>query len=579
MRKNRDNNHYNDRSNNDRKEYDDDNEYEYIEDEYDDEFSYEDDEDEYQEEREVEDDRYDDSMYDDDDEFIKDEYEDEDIDFDDEESLASYLSESVAEVSDDEFPDEELMNPKKKMSKKKKTVIIAASIVGVLLVLVLGIGARLLSRINLEKESDVKQAETDLSPEELAAQETLPPRSDEMSKLDEKVVNILLIGEEAMGQGGGDGRSDSMMIASINTEQKKLKLVSLMRDCYVTIPGYRNNKLNAAFSNGGGPLLSKTILQNFGIKIDGYVKVNFEGFVKLIDRLGGVEISLTETEARYLNTTNYIKKKQYRNVKVGMQTLNGYQALGYCRVRHREASNGEHYDFGRTYRQRTVINAVFDKYKSMSVVDMVAILDELLPNVTTNISHTDLVSYATAALTMGVGELENMRVPIDGGYTNGNPGGIGDSLILNEKNNTVLREFIYGDGVGDIYTITPDTSSTTAPTVPYTSSTKKPTTSYVTKKPTQYQKTEAPSMTDNPTKTTKPKVTKIPTATEVPVTDKPKATKEPPVTEPPVTTKAPVVTEAPKVTKEPVVTEPPVVHTDKPVVTEKPNTSEEKNNE
>lgn len=556
MRKDRDNNRYDgydDRSNSGRREYD--NEYEYIEDEYDD------------------------SVYDDDEEFIKkEEYDGDDIDFDDEESMASYLSESVAEVSDEEFPDEELLYSKKKMSKKKKTVIIAASIVGIVLVLVLAVGVRLLSRINMEKESDVKQAETDLTPEELAAQETLPPRSDEMAKLDEKVVNILLIGEEAMGQGSSDGRSDSMMIASINTEQKKLKLVSLMRDCYVTIPGYRNNKLNAAFSNGGGPLLSKTILQNFGIKIDGYVKVNFNGFVKLIDRLGGVEISLTETEARYLNTTNYIQKKQYRNVKVGMQTLNGYQALGYCRVRHREASNGEHYDFGRTYRQRTVINAVFNKYKSMSVVDMVAILDELLPNVTTNINHGDLVSYATAALTMGVGELENMRVPIDGGYSNGNPGGIGDCLILNEKNNSALREFIYGDGVGDVYTITPDTSSTTATTVPYTSSTKTPNTS-ITKKPTQNQKTEAPSISDSPTRTTGPKATKKPVITDVPVTNKPKVTKEPPVTEPPVVTKAPEVTEEPKVTKEPVVTEPPVVHTEKPVVTEKPNTSEEKNNE
>lgn len=563
MRKDKDDNHYNERQ-----EY---NEDEYVEDNY--------------EEDDFEQGEYDRESYEENQPF-EDEYDtykedvsegiydgEEEYDFEDEDDLASYLSESVAEVSDDEFFEEELINPKKKMSKKKKAVIIASSIIGVFLILILAVGARLLSRIGIENETDITNVDTDLSPEELAAQQTLPPRGDEMSKLDEKVVNILLIGEEAIEQGSGNGRSDSMIIASINTEQKKLKLVSLMRDSYVTIPGYRDNKLNAAFSNGGGPLLCKTILQNFGVKIDGYVKVNFDSFVKVIDRLGGVDISLTETEANYLNTTNYIKKKEYRNVKPGVQTLNGYQALGYCRIRHRATSNGEHYDFGRTYRQRTVINAIFNKYKSTNVVDMIVILDELLQEIKTNISHTDIVSYATAALTMGVSELENMRIPLDGEYTNVDLPVIRQCLVLTKKNNTVLREFIYGDGVGDIYTITPNiNNSNNAPT---TSNTSKPVT-YPTKKPI---KTKVPDVTQKPSKTIEPIKTKKPIKTEVPKTSKPSKETEAPVTELPISTEPPVVTEPPKVTKEPVVTEPPVVHTQKPVATEKPSNTEEKTDE
>ena len=134
-----------------------------------------------------------------------------------------------------------------------------------------------------------------------------------------------------------------------------------MRDMYVEIPGHGHNKLNAAYAFGGVELLYQTIAKNFGIKIDNYCVVDFSTFEKVINKVGGVEISLEEKEAKYLNTTNYISKKKYRNVKVGKQTLNGNQALGYARVRYVVSKKYGDGDFGRTGRQRAVLQAALNK--------------------------------------------------------------------------------------------------------------------------------------------------------------------------------------------------------------------------
>ena len=145
-----------------------------------------------------------------------------------------------------------------------------------------------------------------------------------------------------------------------------LKLTSLMRDMVVDIPDNGENKLNAANSFGGIQMLYKTIAQNFNVELDGYVEVGFTAFEKIVNSVGGINLELTESEANYLNTTNYISKKKYRNVKVGKQKLNGNQALGYCRIRKGGVTTitGLRDDYGRTWRQRTVIKAVFDKVKN-----------------------------------------------------------------------------------------------------------------------------------------------------------------------------------------------------------------------
>lgn len=234
----------------------------------------------------------------------------------------------------------------------------------------------------------------------------------------EDMLHFLLIGEEAMEEEalGMNGRSDTMIVASINLKNHTLKLTSFMRDLYVDIPGYGKNRLNAAYSFGGSELVAQTLNENFGVYIDGYIKVNFDGFKKLINKIGGVDITLTAAEAEYLNTTNYISGKKNRNVVEGAQTLNGAQALGYARIR-KVAGIKEIDDFGRTARQRMVLSSAYKKIKEMNLFDVLTMAYEVLPYVTTNISKGDIINYAKLALSIDLTEVESSRIPIDNGFT------------------------------------------------------------------------------------------------------------------------------------------------------------------
>ncbi|MDD6208593.1 MAG: LCP family protein [Clostridiales bacterium] len=327
---------------------------------------------------------------------------------------------------------------KKKMSTRKKVLLGIAGTFAVLAIALVIFVNYELNQINYETRADVTYATS-------TGTATPAPTPEPINK---DVINILLIGEESIHDGDGNGRSDSMMIATINCEQKTLKLTSLMRDIYVDIPGYGKNKLNAAFHNGGGFLTMDTIEQNFDVDLDGYVRVDFDAFETIVDKLGGVEIELTSSEAYYLNRTNYISDPASRNVREGSQVLNGSQALGYCRVRYQTASDGEHDDFGRTYRQRTVLKAIFDKYKTKNPVEMVSIGTDLLPYVTTNLTKSQLISYLTTAASFGTMELETLRIPVDGShYGDKDYCGSVRRYVLKidyDINNAAIQEFIYG---------------------------------------------------------------------------------------------------------------------------------------
>lgn len=228
------------------------------------------------------------------------------------------------------------------------------------------------------------------------------------------VVNILLIGVEEI---GGASNTDVMIIASMNTKDKSIKLTSLMRDLYVPIQGHDNNKLNSVYARGGINLLYDTIEKNFGVEMDGYALVNFETFEQIVDILDGVEITLTSGEANYLNTTNYISNPAYRNVVAGTQTVNGNQAVGYCRVR-KVSTGTENNDFGRTQRQRAVLNAIFKKLKSKNIIELGMIMNEILKNVDikTDITEKEFNNYLEEAVSLKPSELQNLRIPSDGNY-------------------------------------------------------------------------------------------------------------------------------------------------------------------
>lgn len=233
-------------------------------------------------------------------------------------------------------------------------------------------------------------------------------------KVQKEVINILLVGVEEI---GGASNTDSMMVASMNTKDKSIKLTSLMRDLYVEIPGHDDNKLNAAFALGGIDLLYQTIQNNFGVELDGYAMVNFESFEQIVDLVGGVEVTLTSKEANYLNTTNYISDPAMRTVHEGTQLMTGNQALGYCRVRY-VSTGTESNDFGRTQRQRAVLSSIFEKLKSKNLIQLGLFLNDVLNQVKidTDITNSEFNDYLQLAASLKLKELENFRVPTDGSY-------------------------------------------------------------------------------------------------------------------------------------------------------------------
>lgn len=386
-------------------------------------------------------------------------------------SLAEQISEELENVETEEKIKKEQIN------KKKKAIYIQGVVVAVLFVLVataffLGFtepGNDLLKKMgvnvgeviwtsrtsefekNPEQMEDIDELEEDdiLGGEDLEAVETdqiLWPDVPGEGRQEDYAINVLLLGEEAIGSGTSRGRTDLIMIATMNTKTKELKLTSLMRDMLVRIPGYQENKLNSAYQRGGVPLLYETIALNFDIKLDGCMLVNFDNFERIIDRLGGLEITLTGAESRYLNRTNYISKPQYRTTVEGTQTLNGNQVLGYSRIRYRASITGYKNDYGRTDRHRIILNEIFEKYKTSSKVELVSIMYSLLPMISTDISGDTFKHMLYTFLDMGTTEVQQLRIPVDGKFRD-NVSVRGMDVLIPDYNENIriLHEFVFGD--------------------------------------------------------------------------------------------------------------------------------------
>lgn len=226
-----------------------------------------------------------------------------------------------------------------------------------------------------------------------------------------KIKNIALFGIDSA---DGVGRSDSMMIATIDPVHDKLKITSLMRDSYVNIEGYGYDKLNHAYAFGGPELSIKTINQTFGLNIEEFVAVDFASLPKIIDILGGLELDITDEELEYIN--GYIDDINSKDGTysphisyAGPQLVDGVQALAYSRIRY--TSGG---DYERTQRHRTVLEGLFNKALQVSPAQYPSIITNMLPYVKTNLGTTNIISLATKIATMGGGSLEQDRFPRDG---------------------------------------------------------------------------------------------------------------------------------------------------------------------
>ena len=312
---------------------------------------------------------------------------------------------------------------KKKMSKKTK-IIITISIILALLVGSVVFGYFYV-RSKIYSNSDISDITTEDSFEEVPG-----------------ITNILLIGTDARDL-NERARSDSIIIATIDNNTKKLKLSSIMRDTFVDIPGYGEQKINAALALGGPELLIKTIKENFNFTLDKYVMVNFWGFEDIIDGIGGIEVDVKDYEIPEIN--KYIG--EVRDVKSpplttpGLQHLDGQQALAYARIR--KVGNGS---YERTERQRRVLDIVAEKMMDVSVVKYPGLLYDLLPSVKTNIEPLTLLNYAYTVSKFGELKFEQLQIPateLSQGGLYRNKGWV--LLTDKEQNGKILNDFIYND--------------------------------------------------------------------------------------------------------------------------------------
>ncbi len=245
-------------------------------------------------------------------------------------------------------------------------------------------------------------------------------------------VNILLIGQDAL-EGESRARSDSMILCTFHSKEKKLTLTSFLRDTYVSIPGHGKNRLNAAYAYGGMSLLNETLESNFAVQIDGNVEVDFTQFSKIVDLLGGVELELRQDEADWLN------QETGGDLTEGLQLLNGEQALAYARIRKLDADG----DFGRTNRQRKIITALLQRWKDASFLTTFSLLEQILPMITTDMSGIEILGYAVTLFPMlSDMEVTSQHIPADGTYSNQNIDGMSVLVPDLEENRQLLRQIL-----------------------------------------------------------------------------------------------------------------------------------------
>lgn len=263
----------------------------------------------------------------------------------------------------------------------------------ILLLVLLGIAATSIfasymskiNKVNINKEKIISSDDTNF---QIENNET---NSSQNNKQNKYIKNIALLGIDS----GEDniGRSDCILIATLDTEHNKIKLSSIIRDSYVTIPTRINkDKINHAYAFGGPELTLETLNLNFDLDITQFVSVNLSSFPKLIDAIGGINLDIKKDELECIN--KYIHELNSANgtyssdiTENGMQSVDGTQALAYARIRYTTGG-----DFERSHRQRIVLETVFKKLKEIPITKYPHTLDLLLPLVDTNLSSSEIFS-------------------------------------------------------------------------------------------------------------------------------------------------------------------------------------------
>jgi LCP family protein required for cell wall assembly len=273
---------------------------------------------------------------------------------------------------------------------------------------------------------------------------TQPVQVDDLKQaqdLDSKWTNILLMGGDSRSS-QGYARTDTMIVVSVNFETGEIKMSSLMRDIWVNLEGVGGAKLNAANVYGGPKMAMRTINENFGLNISQYAMINMTALAEVIDKLGGVKVSISKEEMRYINkymdglvipTLNTARLNSYGEGTL----LTGNQALAFTRNRYQDN------DYNRTERNRRLLSALAKRLQENSITSIADAVSALLPYVDTNIDLTTLIKLAAFGLKADFSNIPQFRIPADNTFDSGMKDGVWSIRPNFEKNTEMLHEFIY----------------------------------------------------------------------------------------------------------------------------------------
>ena len=273
--------------------------------------------------------------------------------------------------------------------------------------------------------------------------------TEEQGTMVEGITNILLVGTD------GEyiekwNRSDSMMVVTIDSKNKDIRISSIARDTYVDIPGYSTEKLTHAYAYEGIDLLKEVFKVNFNLDIDKYIAVNFVSFMDIMDELGGVEVNVEEKDIKEINKYidacyGYYKNKDEKDkeyiTKSGVQRLNGYQALAFSRIRYTDSA------FARDNRHREVAESVYKEFAQKGVETYKKCAEIILNNTKTNISPIEMMNLAYTVLKINDKDIDQFQFPLEE-YRNGHIISKQKGWVLEwdkEPNLEAWHKFIFGE--------------------------------------------------------------------------------------------------------------------------------------
>lgn len=326
----------------------------------------------------------------------------------------------------------------KAMKRRRRRRILFFFEVLILLILVGGIFvyAQINKKLDLMQESDVDMSQVGVNEgvEDVKGYQT-----------------IALVGLDNTSDTLDYGNSDTMIIASINNDTKKVKLVSIYRDTYLNVgtdpKGNEDTytKANAAYAYGGAQQLMTMMNKNLDLSLDGYVTVDFAAVAETIDLLGGLDIEMTADEVEHMNDycveTSEATGKSYEEIypEDGVHHLNGVQAVSYARIR-KTAGN----DFRRAARQRLVIYKMVEKAKNSSWTTLNKIVDTVCPMVATSLSKADILKMGMNMITYDIEDQSGFPTKHLEGETIKDAVGTDAVLpVTLEQNVIALHQFLY----------------------------------------------------------------------------------------------------------------------------------------